>query len=778
MRSRSKPLEWGLIRRLFTYTAPLKGKLTALTLLSVVRAAQLPALGWVMSLVINGPITARDYQGIALGVLAYGVLAISTDGLFHFRQRYALEIGEAVVNGLRADIFDKVHRQPMSFFHRMKLGRIIGRVTSDVESVRVGIQDVLFVTVIQGGTMVFAAVVMAFSDWVLFLVVLAMAPIIWAINRHFRVKLSFYSRAASDSFSRVTATLAESVNGIRVTQGFVRQEVNAGLFRSLLADHSRYNIALARTSAILTPLLELNSQFFVATLLMFAGWRVFHGDMSLGALITFFLLANQFFSPIAIIGTQYNQALVAMAGAERVFKLIDTVPDWADARDAVALPDPRSLFVGAPGARVEFRNLGFGYDPARPVLRDITFVAEPGQTVALVGHTGSGKSSIINLVSKFYLPTTGELLIDGREIRTITGESLHRQMGMVQQQNFLFSGTVLDNIRLAKPDATDAEVRRAAEQLDCLDILEALPRRRRVPAAGWPPGQRSAAARRGPADRGGRCGRSRRGHGRIPGWRCGCRRADRRPPPDRAHRGRPAANRVAAGRWRNRPAMRPAARPGQRCGCAGGSRQLHLGIAGEGPLAVHLVDQLLHLAQAGLHLGAQGAQVDGGGAGVAGDALGLGQHAVHPGQRGAGIAQQGVELQHRGPGLGQQALGAEDLGVGLAGQAVEAGGQRIGAAAGQGALVRSSVVSSFFASASLAHQHAQRAARAFQLVGGGLQVGQAAGQRTIGRGQGAGPLHQLTHRGHHLRQLGHGVAGQHLAPRRCRAAAGSLSWPL
>ena len=470
-----KPLEWGLIRRLFTYTAPLKGKLGALTVLSVVRAAQLPALGWVMSLVINGPITAGDYRGIALGVLAYGLLAITTDGLFHFRQRYALEIGEAVVNGLRADIFDKVHRQPMSFFHRMKLGRIIGRVTSDVESVRVGIQDVLFVTVIQGGTMIFAAVVMAFSDWVLFLVVLAMAPVVWAINRHFRVKLSFYSRAASDSFSRVTATLAESVNGIRVTQGFVRQEVNAGLFRSLLADHSRYNIALARTSAILTPLLELNSQFFVATLLMFGGWRVFHGDMSLGALITFFLLANQFFSPIAIIGTQYNQALVAMAGAERVFKLIDTVPDWADARDAVPLPDPRSLFVGAPGARVEFRNLGFGYDPARLVLRAISFSAEPGQTVALVGHTGSGKSSIINLVSKFYLPTTGELLIDGREIRTITGESLHRQMGMVQQQNFLFSGTVLENIRLAKPDATDAEVRRAAEQLDCLDILEALP---------------------------------------------------------------------------------------------------------------------------------------------------------------------------------------------------------------------------------------------------------------------------------------------------------------
>jgi ATP-binding cassette subfamily B protein len=438
-----------------------------------------------MALVINGPISSANYVGIALGVVGYGLLAITTDGLFHFRQRYALQVGETVVNGLRADIFDKVQRQPMSFFQRMKLGRIIGRVTSDVESVRSGIQDVLFVSVIQGGAMVFSAIVMAWSDWQLFLIVLGMAPVLWAINRHFRVKLSLYSRAASESFSRVTATLAESVNGIRVTQGFVRQETNAGLFRSLLADHSAYNIALARTSAILTPLLELNSQFFVAALLMFGGWRVFNGDMTLGALNTFFLLANQFFSPIAIIGNQYNQALVAMAGAERVFKLIDTVPEWVDAPEAVALPDPRVPVAGvspelppllaAPGVRVEFRGLSFGYDPARPVLHDINFVAEPGQTVALVGHTGSGKSSIINLVSKFYLPTSGELLIDGREIRTLTSRSLHRQMGMVQQQNFLFSGTVLENLRLAKPEATDAEVRAAAASLDCLDILEALP---------------------------------------------------------------------------------------------------------------------------------------------------------------------------------------------------------------------------------------------------------------------------------------------------------------
>ncbi len=471
-----KPLEWGLIRRLFTYTAPIKSKVIILVVMTIVRSAQLPALGWLMALIIKGPITGRDFAGLAWGVAAYGVLALTTDGLFHFRQRFALEIGETVVNGLRAEIFTKLLRQPMSFFHRIKLGRIIGRVTSDVEAVRTGIQDVLFVSVIQFGSMIFSAIVMAWSDWVLFLVVLALAPVLWLISRHFRSRLSQYSRASQESFSRVTATLAESVNGIRVTQGFVRQETNAGLFRSLLADHARYNIALARTSAILTPLLELNSQFFVAILLLVGGGRVFHGDMSIGGLITFFLLANQFFAPIAIIGNQYNQALIAMAGAERVFRLIDVVPDWADAPTAINLPDPRLINPSSGrGARVELRGVTFGYDPARAVLHDVSFVAELGQTIALVGHTGSGKSSIINLVAKFYLATGGQVLVDDRDMRTLTGQSLHRQMGMVQQQNVLFSGTVMENIRLSRPEATDQEVRAAAASLACLDLLEALP---------------------------------------------------------------------------------------------------------------------------------------------------------------------------------------------------------------------------------------------------------------------------------------------------------------
>jgi len=476
-----RPLEWGLIRRLFTYASPVRRKLIALSILTVIRAAQLPLLPWLVSAVIGlisqGVITRDDARWLWWGVGTYAVLALFTDVLFHFRQRYALEVGEVVVNRLRADIFAKVQRQPMSFFHRVKLGRIISRVTSDVEALRVGIQDVLFVSIIQAGQMLFAAVIMAFCDWVLFLVVVGMAPVLWAVNQRFRMRLSQLTRASQESFSRVTATLAESVSGIRVTQGFVRQDTNAGLFRNLLMDHSRYNIALARTSARLLPILELNSQFFIAILLMLGGWRTFHGLMTISDLIQFFFLANLFFSPIQIIGNQYNQALVAMAGAERVFRLVDTPPDWIDAPEATALADVRQAMpAGVVGARVEFSHVSFGYTPERRVLHGISFTAEPGQSIALVGHTGSGKSSIINLVAKFYLPTEGEVRIDGREIRTLTSQSLHRQMGMVQQQNFLFSGTLMDNIRMARPEATDEEIRAAAARLDCLDILEALPR--------------------------------------------------------------------------------------------------------------------------------------------------------------------------------------------------------------------------------------------------------------------------------------------------------------
>ena len=172
------------------------------------------------------------------------------------------------------------------------------------------------------------------------------------------------------------------------------------------------------------------------------------------------------FSPISNLGQQYNQALTSMAAAERVFHLLDTRPQWSDSAEAVDLP--------ALDGRVEFRDLSFAYDADRPVLHQVSFTAEPGQVVAMVGHTGSGKTTITNLIAKFYLPTEGQLLIDGCDIHEIQTDAVHRHIGIVPQEGFLFSGTVLDNIRFGQPQASDEQVVAAVQRLDCLDVIESL----------------------------------------------------------------------------------------------------------------------------------------------------------------------------------------------------------------------------------------------------------------------------------------------------------------
>jgi ABC-type multidrug transport system fused ATPase/permease subunit len=202
-------------------------------------------------------------------------------------------------------------------------------------------------------------------------------------------------------------------------------------------------------------------------LLVVGGYQALEHEVPLDALIQFLFLSNAFFAAIPMIGNQYNQALTAMAGAERVFQLLDTPPAWEDPPGASPLPLVRG--------HVEFRNVSFEYEHERKVLTGIDFAVEPGQTIALVGHTGGGKTTIMALVAKLYQPTGGAVMIDGRDLRDIDGRSLRAQIASVTQQNYLFSGSVLDNLRLGRPEAKDAEIREAARELGVLDLIEDLP---------------------------------------------------------------------------------------------------------------------------------------------------------------------------------------------------------------------------------------------------------------------------------------------------------------
>lgn len=464
-----RPLDIGLLRRLLTYLRPYAATRNWLTVLVILRAIQLPLLGWATGAVINGPVSRGDVRGTLLGACGFGVLALLTQITLCYRQRLGWLMGEWVMHDLRMEVYRHLLTMPVAFFGRMKLGRIISRIATDVDAVRLGVQDVLFVGCVQGGQSLVAGLLMAWIDTHLFLIVAAMAPIVWMLNRMFRSRMSHASRALQESFSRVTTTLAESVNGIRVTQGFSRERLNADLFHELALDHSRFNVALARTSGLFIPLLELSSQTLGAVIILAGGWYVLDArePIAIGTLIQFLFLSGIFFSGIQGLGNLYNTAMTAMAGAERVFKLLDTPPDWSD------LPTARDIPPIA--GRIECRHLTFGYDPARPVLHDINLVIPPGQTVAIVGHTASGKTTLANLIAKFHLPTAGDILIDGIPIRGISSASLHRQMAIIHQQNFLFTGSIMDNIRLGRPGAADGDIREAARRLDCIDLLEALP---------------------------------------------------------------------------------------------------------------------------------------------------------------------------------------------------------------------------------------------------------------------------------------------------------------
>lgn len=466
-----RPLSMRLIRRLWGLMDPYAGKRRILVCLVLARAIQIPLVAWAIGATINGPISnGQPISAIAFAALGVLMLGTAQQVTLVFRQLLALQLGESVIHDLRSRLFAHLQTMPMSYYANTKTGRIISRISSDCDAVRVGVQDVMFVTMVQAGQMVGAAMFMGYYDLPLLLVILAFSPFVWMIGRLMRTKLSTSYRRVQESFSRVTSTIAESVSVIRVTQVMARERVNAEMFHDLTVDHAEYNMASARQSGLLMPLLELTGQIALALVLMVGAYRALLEDqaMPIGNLIQFWFLAGLFFSPIQALGTQYDQALTAMAGAERVFRFLDQTPQWTDLPNAKPLSEPVT-------GQIEFRDVSFGYSGDRRVLQNISFVAAPGQTIALVGETGSGKSTLASLVARFYLPDSGEILLDDQNIRGLAAESLSRSIAVVPQQNFLFTGTVRDNILAGRVGASDDVAIDALDALGCRRLIADLP---------------------------------------------------------------------------------------------------------------------------------------------------------------------------------------------------------------------------------------------------------------------------------------------------------------
>jgi ATP-binding cassette, subfamily B, bacterial len=380
--------------------------------------------------------------------------------------------GESVQFGLRRGLFAHLQRLSMSFYDRTRLGRIISRCTSDIQALREvnvwGSQTVIL-SLLQ---MVIAVVILWLTEPRLFLAVVWLGPVLFVLNEIFRRKVALRWQIVREHFTRVSTNLAENITGMRVVMAFNRQGPNLAAFNALQDSNTENNLRAARLNGVYQPMLETIRFIGRMIILGYGGYLLVqpHGSaikaVDVGGVAAAILYWNAFMDPIINLGNFSNQLMMAMASAERIFALLDTQPEVRDLPDARALP----RIVG----RVTFEHVTFAYRPGRPVLHDINFEATPGQMVALVGHTGGGKSSIISLIARFYQPQEGRVLVDALDIRHVTGDSLHRQMGLVLQANYLFSGTVLENIRYGYEEASEERVIEAARAIGSYDVIAPL----------------------------------------------------------------------------------------------------------------------------------------------------------------------------------------------------------------------------------------------------------------------------------------------------------------
>jgi len=404
-------------------------------------------------------------------------------------------LGQRVMRDLRRDIFVHVQRLPVAFFDRNPVGRLVTRVTSDVESL-----NELFASGVVAGlgdlfTLLAISALMLVIDWRLALAAFAVIPFVYGASHVFRAKVRESYRDIRTRLARINAYLQEHLTGMRVIQLFGRERAEADKFDALNRDHLNSHLHSITYYALYFPVIEVLTTIALASLIVTGAHRVNNASLTIGTLAAFLQLVRRFFQPLQDLSDKFNTLQQAMAASERVFRLLDT--PVADQQDNRTAEQPSSSVMDYParadtqrtkrGVTVEFRDVWFAYDtghvardggqPVSPewVLKGVCFKVEPGRTLALVGHTGAGKTTIINLLLRFYDPQRGVILLDGVDIRTIPVKDLRSRIGYVQQDIFLFAGDVLTNIRLSNPISEQA-VATAASRVGADRVIRRLPR--------------------------------------------------------------------------------------------------------------------------------------------------------------------------------------------------------------------------------------------------------------------------------------------------------------
>ncbi|GIP25706.1 putative ABC transporter ATP-binding protein YknV [Paenibacillus sp. J23TS9] len=467
-----KPFNWAQLTRLFAYMKPYAKQMLPLVILMMILGTVTKlTVPFLTSMAIDkaiapevGPTSINMLYTITAIVL---VLYIIQWLASTYRIKFTNIIGQRVIYDLRSDLFKHIQKLSFNFFDKRPAGSVLVRVTNDVNSLQELFTSGVVNLMIDCVQLVGIVVILLAINWKLGLAVILTVPIMFIISTKLRVRIRRAWQDVRMKNSRINSHLNESIQGIRVTQAYTQEQENIRFFDKMNFESKKSWDRASMLNQGFGPLIEITGGFGTLILFWFGAYLIQEGQLTIGLLVAFSSYVGNFWEPINRLGQMYNQLLVAMASSERIFEFIDEKPNIDDKPNAVPMPKIKG--------DIKLQDVVFEYEKGRQALKGINMDVKAGQTIALVGHTGSGKSTIINLLSRFYDISSGNITIDGHDIRDVQLETLRSQIGIVLQDTFIFSGTIRDNIRFGRLDATDEEIEAVSRAVNAHEFIEKLP---------------------------------------------------------------------------------------------------------------------------------------------------------------------------------------------------------------------------------------------------------------------------------------------------------------
>lgn len=459
--------DWKLLTRVFRFMIPYKATV-ALAILSVlvVTASDLTR-PYLLKIAIDRDIAGGNLSGLIHTAILF-LCSVLINNLATSGQIYLTGwTGQRVIFDLRERVFTHLQTLSLSFYDNREMGDTISRLTNDINMLNDLLSNGLVTLVNTLFSLGGVVTVMMAMNLRLSLLVFTITPLLLLATTVFRRWVGAAYRKTRKKIADVTAHVEEGVTGVRIIQSFAQEDRDFNSFRSVNEENRAANLEAAAIRSAYFPMLDIIGSLGMGLVLWFGGAAILRGDLTVGVMIAFIMYLFRFFQPIRSLSMLYDGILAAMAASERIFELLDTKPDIVD--------PPQPVYLGRIKGLVEYRNVTFAYKPGQPVVQNLNIIARPGETIALVGPTGAGKSTTISLLARFYDVQEGAILIDGHDLREISIQSLRQQLGIVLQEGFLFSDTIRENIRYGRLEATDEEVEAAAKAVGAHEFIMRLP---------------------------------------------------------------------------------------------------------------------------------------------------------------------------------------------------------------------------------------------------------------------------------------------------------------